>query len=289
MKIQRYFLPGDKWIYFKIYCGVQTADEVLSKYISSYVNDLIRNDIIDCFFFIRYTDPENHLRIRFRLVSNKYFNQTIWGLNSLILPSINSSIIWKVQLDMYDREIERYGIYTMDLSESLFYFDSILIVKIIQSYYMFEKDELRWLVAIHQIESLLDLFNYSLKQKINLYNQMEQAYELEFNADKVLRKQINNKYRKDKVKINSFKSDLYYQKAWQAINEFKTSAQKIIPEIIKKHKKHSKLSIDSLLSSYIHMHCNRIFRSKQRIHELVVYSYLHKMAKTKTYVTTETR
>ena len=38
----------------------------------------------------------------------------------------------------------------------------------------------------------------------------------------------------------------------------------------------SNLKKDDLLSSYIHMMINRLFRDKQRLHELVCYDSLHK-------------
>ena len=39
------------------------------------------------------------------------------------------------------------------------------------------------------------------------------------------------------------------------------------------------LSIDSLLASYIHMMMNRLFKSKNRLHELVLYEFLYRYYK----------
>lgn len=51
----------------------------------------------------------------------------------------------------------------------------------------------------------------------------------------------------------------------------------IINDISLKLKKD--LSTDSLLSSYIHMMLNRLFRSKNRIHELVIYDFMYQYYK----------
>lgn len=57
--IQRKFIPGSQWLYFKIYTGVKTADEVLAHTIRPFLRELYAERWIDGSFFIRYNDPDS--------------------------------------------------------------------------------------------------------------------------------------------------------------------------------------------------------------------------------------
>jgi len=63
--IQRSFIIGSEWLYYKIYTGPKTSDLVLTDIIKPVVANLIANDTIDSWFFIRYNDPKHHIRVRF--------------------------------------------------------------------------------------------------------------------------------------------------------------------------------------------------------------------------------
>jgi thiopeptide-type bacteriocin biosynthesis protein len=62
--IKRSFTIGEEWLYFKIYCGVKTANELLISVVEPLVTKLRKEKKITLWFFIRYSDPEHHLRIR---------------------------------------------------------------------------------------------------------------------------------------------------------------------------------------------------------------------------------
>ena len=65
--IQRKFIPGSQWLYFKIYTGVKTADEVLAHTIRPFLRELYAERWIDGSFFIRYNDPDFHIRLRLHI------------------------------------------------------------------------------------------------------------------------------------------------------------------------------------------------------------------------------
>lgn len=62
---ERRFLPGSEWTYLKIYATFKQHDEIITHAVREIVNRLTEEGLIDCWFFIRYADPEPHLRIRF--------------------------------------------------------------------------------------------------------------------------------------------------------------------------------------------------------------------------------
>lgn len=66
---KRTFILGEEWLYYKIYCGSYSADAVLIESILPIAKELQKRKLIDHWFFIRYNDPKNHLRVRFHLTN----------------------------------------------------------------------------------------------------------------------------------------------------------------------------------------------------------------------------
>jgi thiopeptide-type bacteriocin biosynthesis protein len=129
------------------------------------------------------------------------------------------------------------------------------------------------------VDVLLTDFDYSLQDKINLLNTLQDSFGKEFNISKDFRRQFGQKYRVEKNRVekildkNSEQSD-EYTLLFKPISE-KSEASKTIIEKIKNKISETEIpTLNSLLSSYTHMMLNRLFRTQQRTHELVLYDYL---------------
>ena len=107
--IKRFFVIGDEWLYYKFYCGPKTADEILIEVIKPVSEKLLKDNIIDKWFFIRYSDPKLHLRVRFHYANPENILFIINTINQYIQFYIDQDLIHKVQIDTYQRELERYG------------------------------------------------------------------------------------------------------------------------------------------------------------------------------------
>jgi len=59
--IKRTFIPGDEWLYIKLYTGYKTADTILTEILPEIISKLKDEQLIDKWFFIRYYDPHYHL------------------------------------------------------------------------------------------------------------------------------------------------------------------------------------------------------------------------------------
>ena len=75
--IQRSFTVGDNWLYYKIYTGSRTSDMILLDIIKPLTESLLNDDVIDKWFFIRYNDPDAHIRLRFLLSENSSLAQVV--------------------------------------------------------------------------------------------------------------------------------------------------------------------------------------------------------------------
>jgi thiopeptide-type bacteriocin biosynthesis protein len=65
--MKRDFCIGSEWLYYKLYTGVKTADLILLEKLYSVILELKEKNLIIKWFFIRYKDTDEHLRIRFLL------------------------------------------------------------------------------------------------------------------------------------------------------------------------------------------------------------------------------
>ena len=62
---EKYRPPGTEWLFVKVYCERQDEDALLSGPVRGLTQAVLGSGKADRFFFIRYSDPDPHLRIRF--------------------------------------------------------------------------------------------------------------------------------------------------------------------------------------------------------------------------------
>jgi len=283
--IKRNFILGDEWLYYKIYSGAKTSDLILTEVIEPVSKFLLNKNSIDKWFFIRYADPKHHLRLRFHYNDPKAVSEIINSLRPHFIDYANEDLIWKIQIDIYNRELERYGSKTMTLSETLFFQDSVAITEFLSLIEGDEGENLRWLFGLRMIDVLLNCFSLSIKNKYMLLEHLKTGFGNEFGINRFLKKQLDDKYRKERENIESFLVLVEnefpdYNPILDILLSYKVNITPIANEIVhlNTHKK-LEVEINNLLSSYIHMTMNRLFKSKNRVHELVVYDFLYRYYK----------
>ena len=109
--VKRIFIPCDEWVYYKIYSGSRMADIILTDIIKPISRRFLSADIIDKWFFIRYSDPDPHLRVRFHY-SNAY------SINNII-TEFNVVIQWSFKIKPDKKtEVELSVIRTQSLGQA---------------------------------------------------------------------------------------------------------------------------------------------------------------------------
>ena len=200
--MERIFIPGSRWLFFKLYTGTQSADILLTRHISPFVRRLRESGAIDDFFFIRYTDPLFHLRLRLHLPDTSRYGEVFGAFYETFQPCVESRLVTTIACDTYVREIERYCEETMVQTERLFCIDSECIVRIMQTlqqkflFGTYPREEIRWRIGLLLIDDLLEVFNLSLPEKEKFMTDAATAFKTEFGFT-VHRatKQLNDKYR----------------------------------------------------------------------------------------------
>lgn len=262
------FVPGSEWLFYKIYCGYNISDFILINILKPLIKTLEVKKLIDQWFFIRYSDPHQHLRIRFHLINLSSISEIMSIINSFLLNYIKNKLIWNIQIDTYTRELERYGENNINEAELFFQYDSFQILYLLEKY---KDEESRFLALFKWIEFIISLFKIENKNLIFFLDNMQKQFKEEYRVGKNTKKELSFKY-KDFLALLSKEQDLTVQNE----NKLRLLAQKIL---ILNQESQLEIFLEKLVSSFIHMSINRFFNSNQRLYEMVLYDYLYKKNK----------
>lgn len=278
--MKRNFIPGSEWLYFKIYTGCKSSDRLLIEYLYPFVNCLLTEKMIHKFFFIRYADPDTHVRIRLHVKDMNSYSSIFKQFYEKISRCVDSNLVTKVMCDTYQREIERYGNSTIEFTEELFYIDSVAIIKLLELLETSEdyKEEERWLLSIRLVDDILNMFGYASHDKELLISTVGKGFKQEHGfIDKAYIKQLDNKFRDKSQLISQIFEYSIKDEYKHILREREEMMSPIIKQIcILNSNNKLDVDIDSLVSSYMHMTMNRLFRSKARTYEMVIYHFMDK-------------
>lgn len=122
--------PGSEWLFMKLYCAPTLQEELIAGPLRTFIQMLQEGQGAIDWFFIRYADPEPHLRLRFhgdpqRLMGRVMPDLCRWGERLM-----SEGPCQKFTFDVYDREIERYGGPAgIVAAEQLFCADSVAVME----------------------------------------------------------------------------------------------------------------------------------------------------------------
>jgi len=280
--MKRDFCIGSKWLYFKIYTGVKTADLILLEKLYPVILKLKEEQQILKWFFIRYKDTDEHLRIRFLLAKPSNLAEVIDTIYPVLNPLLEENSVWNIQTDTYRREIERYGEKTMEESETLFWHDSEMILHYLVLKSSFEKDETKLLFSFLAIDQFLNSFSLNNNDKLLLMDDLQSAFKTEFDADKLLKKQVDKQYRELFPEMEALLSDAATDSATKVFGMIQEKSNQTTNTIISIKDK-LQIPLSDFLVSHIHMTINRQYSSKQRMYELLIYDHMFRFYKMKKY------
>ena len=264
------------WVYYRLYCGAKTSDALLSV-IASKAKEYMDQELVSHWFFIRYQDPDMHLRIRFRLTDMVHMGFVVQDFLDVLTPHRENGQISKIVLDSYEPEYERYGYAGMQLSEYLFWFDSHCCVQLLEN---LSSEKNRWLTCIYSVHKLLLDFGCTLETRTKLLKELKTVFAEEFQMNKYLKQQLSAKYRENRSLIDSILEDPTdldpdLIKLFELVDTRSVNNEPIVQELQKLDTEGVlDIAIQDLMPSYIHMLVNRIFRNKQRVHEMVIYDFM---------------
>lgn len=256
---RRTFLPGSEWLYARLYTGTATADTLLRDLVAPLVAGAER------WFFLRYADPDWHLRVRVR------------GDVRELLPRLHEAAerehaagrLWRMELGTYERELERYGgEHGIDPCEEIFHADSDAALALLAA--APTQDE-RWRLALAGTAALLEDLLDAPEQRRELVVAMRDAYAREHDAGKAMFRAIGERWRAEGPRLRA----LLDGPPHPALAE---RSRRILPAAARLRELEAEGALTAPLSelagSLVHMHVNRLVRSEGRAHELVLLDLL---------------
>ncbi|MBP6633995.1 MAG: lantibiotic dehydratase [Kofleriaceae bacterium] len=282
--IVRRFPPGSDWLYAKLYTGTASADVLLREAVGPLVHEVMAEGLADRWFFIRYGDPDWHLRVRFHGEPARLAGEVLPRLHARLAPLIDSGACWRVQLDTYEREVERYGgPVGIDLAERWFHADSEAVLAIVEASSGDEGADAAWRLAVRAIDRLYADLGYDLPGRLRLTTRGRDGFAAEFGVDTTFQKRLGEKFRAHKDELAALlaaaddDADHPFAPGLVAIAARTTSGAPVLAALHAAAARGELTgSVDDLVGSYVHMHVNRLLSASQRQQELVLYDLLRR-------------
>ncbi len=257
--------------------GPETAETWLANVFPTLLQTLENNKLIKKCFYLRYLDPSFHLRIRFELVKTEYFGSVVQFCRRLSEDLYEEELIWKTEIGSYERELERYGHDWMENAEEIFSYDTKFWLSILpQLREDSDGENKRWQAALLSAHSILNDFNFPMDGRIELLKRMVDTLSVEIGGGKTLRLQIDKELRKHRAKLESMLSspEAFDLEGFSKAVELRSELIREKLSINDRADSWDTITKENRASDLIHLSFNRGLRSKYRMHELVIYSFL---------------
>lgn len=249
-------LIGSDWLYIKFF-GVANEDRFIYKTIGNEMDKLIKENIIDKYYYIRYADP--YRQIRLRMNGKKIFNN-IQKIVRFCNEQVKLNRITKYEICPYEREINRYGgIIATEIAEKIFFRDTEFI---------------------NEILKLENKNNYKYKREIfsiisNIYFMkdfgMETEQQVEWLDKRIDKETYRYEYNKEKIGIEKDIFEFLKDRKNEDLKKLIVGRGKVVKEY-KNIFNNKKASVDVILESLLHMSFNRLF-GMDRILEKKLLTY----------------
>lgn len=281
---RRRFPPGSEWLYVKLYAGTATADSVLERLAVPVIAEALTSGAADSWFFLRYADPDTHLRLRWHGSPERLHALVLPELHAALAPLVETGQVWKVQLDTYEREVERYGgAGGIELAEHVFAADSDAALAIVGSLSGDIGQDLRWRLALCGIDLLFDDLGLALEDRRLVARRQRESLSAMFGVDSDFRKKVSARFRQERRSLELLLGSPEYCPAAAApgLAALRKRSLRLAP--IGAHlrrleeEKDLTVTVADLASSLAHMHVNRVLRASQPAQELVLYEMLDRL------------
>jgi len=268
--------PGSQWLYVKIYSGRSRLRGVLDAAFGVLGSAELAPHVAR-WFFVPFSDPEPHLRLRVRGEPATLLSRVLPALRAAWARDFESGAITRLELATYERELERYrGADATELAEALFCADSEAVARLSEH---LEDGALAFELCVLGIHRLLVDFGLDVNARQRFARTSADDYGSEFGATTETWKKIGEKYRKLAPRLRA----LLFEEpeddpARSGRTAFDVRSGRV--EAVRHGLERLGLpaaELEELLHSYAHMHAIRMLGDSARWYELLVYDFLRRL------------
>lgn len=238
--------PGSEWLFLKLYGPVSGQDSCLAGPVRELCCELETVGLVKEWFFLRYSDPEPHLRLRFRGLPHQLSAVLFPRLCSWASQLIAAGTCQRFAFDTYEREVERYGgPEGMTVSEAIFAVDSRAVVSLLDRPLVVD----RLVAAVVTTSDLLSALG------------LDVAAQLAWLEDtSTFREGVRELFRARREEfVSAILEPSHLGPVSDLLAERRTLLRKHAAALQSLHSKgYLEQSLTKLYASHVHMHCNRL-------------------------------
>jgi thiopeptide-type bacteriocin biosynthesis protein len=264
------YLPGSEWLYLKFYSGPASVDRVLLDLVRPWVQACQAVGLADRWFFVRYRDPDWHLRVRVHGDPGALLGWALTDLQRRAQPMLEANLLWKLQLDTYFPECQRYGTGPELLAcERLFTADSEAVLAMLAD--GLEEPEERWRLGLLGMDLLLTDLGFQREEKREFLESRWRAFFAGCGFGSGTPARLGIRFRAERRPLAAL------------LNGTLPAMPGGAEALYRRSRVHAPIlaAIDwprqvcqNRAESLIHMHLNRLLRTAQRAQEAVLYHFL---------------
>lgn len=279
--IVRGFAPGDEWLYVRLYAAPASADRLLSEVVAPLVKAARAAGRLSRWFFIRYSDPDHHLRLRFSGDPAWLVSEFLPNLRAGLTEPFATGQANRLELGTYLREVERYGGPAgMEACEEWFEADSDTVLALLPLLRAVGALDLRWRLALVAMRDSLDVLGLVPEEQILLLARSRDGFARGAGDGPALETSLAKKYRAERAAIERLlvgSAPVEFAPALASLAERREKLTKPAKTLAEARARGSLLGeLGDLAGSLLHMDINRLLRSAQNAHEVVLYDLLRR-------------
>ncbi|MCY1077795.1 lantibiotic dehydratase [Archangium lansingense] len=275
---ERSFAPGSEWTYLKLYSGAHTRDALVSDLITAFSRKAAEASVR--WFFIRYADPQHHLRLRFATKDTRLRAALTDEVHALTRRFFGDYGVYRVEHDTYERETERYGGPDgVELAEALFHHDSVAVASSVQLLRSSEVAE-RWPYVLWGMHQVLEASGLDLDARVRLLTDMRADYTRRLRLEAAFEHALGKRFRTYRPRLEKLLAGqvaaLQEGPAHEGIWKTYGAASRPLFGELRTRGAAGSLNrpFASLLPSFLHMHANRMLPAAANQYEVVIYDFL---------------
>lgn len=269
-RLQRKFMPGSEWLYLKIYAPRLGAARLLLR-LQPLLRKRYTHGKVSKWFFIRYEDHAPHIRLRLKIAPES-ISEVLLNFKNKLEDRIEQHVIREYQIDMYNRELERYAAGGIEQAEDVFWASSELVLHFIDGHH-YDLSGNAHLFALYSTRVILTAFISDPEQQLAFMLASYEQFLPEFAPGKV-KVELDKKYRELSTGIDATlqqKDPALLSGSVKAGKRFQAILKDVSASIATENEERL-----SYLRSIIHMHLNRLFADEPRKQEMATYYLLYK-------------
>ncbi|TCP70595.1 lantibiotic dehydratase [Baia soyae] len=254
---ERSSLPGSNWLFLKLYGLGSRQEEFIGGYLKNFVQQVQESGWSDYSYFMRYGDPETHIRLRLHGDPKELVSRGIPEVYEWAESLRGEGLLTRLVIDTYDPEVERYGgLEWMNEAEQVFAADSIVVSEWIGWKRWGQMQMSEEMLGVISVVDFLESFGLSFEEQLTW---------LDRRVNPKLYLQDFRKDRKEYLRLANSMND------WDGLRQDK-EGQRILPLLnlrreyvqryaasLKQAEKQGSLynQFHKIIASVIHLHLNR--------------------------------